>query len=288
MLTSDAPVRRPRVLDARPAAASTLGPAWLHGPPRPARVAAAFDLAAYLLPTDEGEHEVLPLLAPGALVLPGGLRLGSAHDLHGLRLRAGTEVIVGQGRVVAPGGSLAVRRTWRPAPTPVGVPSPAAGSARRTRLSQLVRSLPGLADDLPPALLEALPRLLTPTGPAALVGLGPGLTPAGDDVLCGALLGLRATGDEPARARLEERLAPLLHRTTALSATLLRHAALGYAVPPVVDLLRAWHDGLADDPRLRRHAEDVVAVGHTSGAALLLGLDAVLHHAIPTPKEGPS
>ena len=74
-------------------------------------------------------------------------------------------------------------------------------------------------------------------------------------------------------------------RTTALSATLLRHAAAGYAVPPLVALLRAWHAG-ADEHRLAALAVEVAAVGHTSGAALVLGLATVLappHTPLPIP-----
>ncbi len=56
------------------------------------------------------------------------------------------------------------------------------------------------------------------------LGLGPGLTPEADDELAGHLLVAAATG-----APVPE-LEPQLHRTTALSASLLRAAAQGYAV----------------------------------------------------------
>ncbi|MGC5585084.1 DUF2877 domain-containing protein [Ornithinimicrobium sp. W1665] len=253
----------------RPAAASTLAPGWLHGRPVPARVVAVFDVAVYL----HRDEDVLPLLAPGALALPGGLRVADRTDLDALRLTVGDEVTVGGGRVLARDTGLVVRRTWRPQRVPSPTLSPA---ARATALSALAGRT-AIEDDLGPLLTTLAQDVAQDLGRPAhdLVGLGPGLTPAGDDVLCGLLLGLRATGAEHERATLERALAPLLGRTTALSATLLRHAAAGYAVPPVVALLRAWHAG-ADEHRQAALAAEVAAVGHTSGAALLLGLATVL------------
>lgn len=264
----------------RPVAASTLAPAWLHGEPGPAHVAAVFDVAVYL----RRDQEVLPLLGPGALALPGGLRVAARADLDDLGLRIGDEVTVGAGRVIAHDGGLVVARTWRPQPIPSAELSP---SARATALSALAGSPHVEGDhDLGLAALARQVVQDSARGPLAqLVGLGPGLTPAGDDVLCGLLLALRATGRERDRAALEGAVNPLLSRTTALSATLLRHAAGGYAVPPLVALLRAWHrvdrdgqarDRRADEERLAVLGAEVATVGHTSGPALLLGLATVL------------
>lgn len=293
----------------RPAAASTLAPAWLHGRPGPAQVVAVFDVAVYL----RRAQDVLPVLAPGALALPGGLRVAARADLDALGLSVGDEVTVGEGQVLAPGAGLAVRRTWRPQPVPSAELPP---SARATALSALA-GLTHVGDDLAPGLAALAGRVLArrvvtrrvlgtrPPDPVGgpvggpvedLVGLGPGLTPAGDDVLCGLLLGLRATGRERERAALERAVAPLLGRTTALSATLLRQAAGGYAVPALVELVRAWHRG-ADETQLAALGVPVAAVGHTSGPALLLGLATVLappHTPLPTrepavaPTAGPT
>lgn len=311
-----APVRATRPgRTLRPAAASTLAPAWLHGDPGPAQVVAVFDVAVYL----RRGQDVLPLLAPEALALPGGLRVADRADLDGLGLAVGDEVTVGHGRLLARDAGLVVRRTWRPRPAPSSVLSP---TARTSALSALT-GLTEVEDELGPTLAALAEELVadlgrTPDGQLvghgaprpspvrSLVGLGPGLTPAGDDVLCGLLLGLRATGDEQARATLEREVTPLLGRTTALSATLLRHAAAGYAVPPLVALLGAWHQGgldadpagsvpgaseHADEQRQAALAAEVAAVGHTSGAALLLGLAAVLaprHTPIPDPAVAPT
>jgi hypothetical protein len=256
-----------------PAAASVLAPAWLHGPVAPARVVAVFGTSAYVLRDDE----VLAVVAPGALVLPGALRLARVEALRALRLDVGDEVVVGGGRMLGPHGGVEVRRTWRPRPVPV---APLEAS-RAARAHDGLGAVP--TDDLPADVVSATAGLLSGDVPQAsrLVGLGPGLTPAGDDALCGLLLGLRATGHDADRARLERDVIPLLGRTTALSATLLRHAAAGYAVPPVVQLLHAWHQADVARADLASLTREVAAVGHTSGRAVLLGLSAALAHAIP-------
>jgi hypothetical protein len=104
-----------------------------------------------------------------------------------------------------------------------------------------------------------------------LVGRGPGLTPEGDDELAGHLLVLAAVGG--AVPDLE----PELHRTTALSASLLRAAARGYAVPEVVAYVDAVLAGDAATEDLLR--PQVGAIGHTSGPALLRGIDTALDRA---------
>lgn len=262
MPTSVAPQRRPGGGTLHPAAASSLAPDWLHAAPAPARVVGIFDRAAYLF--RDGDADVLPVLAPGALALPGGLRVADVASLHSLALDLGQEVQAGHGRVVTPGGGLVVRRTWAPPQVPSGTLSPAA----RERALEATEPFLDPVDDLG---AEAALAHDPSSAVADLVGLGPGLTPAGDDVLCGLLLGLRATGRERDRASLERLVLPQLHRTTALSGTLLRQAARGYAVPPVATLLRAWHR--EEQPAaLRALAAEVAGVGHTSGRALLLGL----------------
>lgn len=269
----------------RPAAASSLAPGWLHGPPVPARVVAVFDRAAYLLRAGE----VLPVLAPGALALPGGLRVADGSHLDELALRTGQDVEAGRGRILASGGGLVVRRTWRPQPVPSRALSVAARAGAGYALEPFVEPV----RDLRPLAVLAASGTRTAAAGEGLVGLGPGLTPAGDDVLCGVLLGLRASGAESRCAALARAVGPLLGRTTALSATLLRQAARGYGVPPVVALVHAWHrDEAATD--LAALASQVAAVGHTSGPALLLGLSAALAaphtadpacpHPSPTPR----
>jgi hypothetical protein len=94
--------------------------------------------------------------------------------------------------------------------------------------------------------------------PDRLAGRGPGLTPAGDDILCGYVAGLVLFQDR--RAEAAQIAAAAAPRTTNLSATLLRHAALGELPEPA-------HVYLANgDPG------PLAAFGHSSGHCLRLGL----------------
>ncbi len=102
------------------------------------------------------------------------------------------------------------------------------------------------------------------------IGLGPGLTPEGDDEVCGALLVAHAVGDRTLRAAV----VPALGGTSDLSAALIRCAGDGLAVPPLVafaDALLAGDHGHAD--RLR---PAVLAIGHSSGPALVRGVEETL------------
>jgi len=111
------------------------------------------------------------------------------------------------------------------------------------------------------------------------VGLGEGLTPRSDDVLCGALLAARALGvDLPTELPLA--------RTTSLSASLVAAAANGYAVSAVVDHVTSVAAGCEDVDSTR---ERVLAIGHTSGEALLEGVDRILTFVnSPLPEGIPS
>lgn len=104
--------------------------------------------------------------------------------------------------------------------------------------------------------------LVLPPGPtpsvAALAGFGPGLTPAGDDVLAGYVSGLVLLHR---KYRLASRIAEdAAVRTNSLSATLLRHAALGEVPEPVHILLATGN------------ARPLLSFGHSSGQAWLRGL----------------
>ncbi|WP_084764594.1 DUF2877 domain-containing protein [Knoellia subterranea] len=112
----------------------------------------------------------------------------------------------------------------------------------------------------------------------AEIGRGEGLTPRADDVLCGALLAARARGV----ARPE---ALPVERTTSLSASLLVAAHAGYAVSSVVD--HVTH-AVAGSPEREVTRECVLAIGHTSGAGLLEGIDLVLNHVNSPVAQGVS
>ena len=118
----------------------------------------------------------------------------------------------------------------------------------------------------PGPIWDPVPRIVTlrPEGAPCdidlleLAGRGEGLTPSGDDVLIGYLGALVLVAGEPDRANEIARLTSEL--TTALSATLIRHAARGELPEPV-------HRFLADGD-----TEDLLALGHSSGRNMLLGL----------------
>jgi Protein of unknown function (DUF2877) len=112
--------------------------------------------------------------------------------------------------------------------------------------------------------------------PDDLVGRGPGLTPSGDDVLAGALVAAHAV-DHPALPEWIERTRRTLgtRSTTAVSRGLLQHALEGWAVPQLADYLEAVCGGSAGQQVARAR---LLAVGHSSGAALAAGAD----HALAT------
>jgi len=111
---------------------------------------------------------------------------------------------------------------------------------------------------------------------AGLLGCGPGLTPAGDDVLAGFLLGATAFGLESSHMRAAI-AAMAADRTTALSAALLRHAARGECISEVAAVLA--------DPTGSTLGE-LLRVGHTSGAALAIGLAAAASASLYAGKSG--
>lgn len=149
-----------------------------------------------------------------------------------------------------------------------------------TAAARLAAALPDLSvvrRQLPATALDAL-AAGDPAAVAALVGRGDGLTPVGDDVLAGWLVAGRAAGREV--APVAAAVAEAAHRTTDLSASLLAHAAEGAAIPPFRDLLLALTAATDFGPA----AERLVAVGHTSGAGMLLGATLALP-SVPRPLE---
>lgn len=224
---------------------SSLSAVLVGGPVRTGRVVATGRLGCYLIlagtSADPAEVEaVLPVLTPAALALPTAVRL--AEDAMPT-LEVGDVASVGRGRIVGSGWALEIVRTFRPS------------QVRRQPTSR-------------PARDSDMETML-----ATRLGLGPGLTPEGDDEIAGHLLVAAATG-----ARCPE-LEPHLHRTTALSGSLLRAAVQGYAVPAVV----AYVDAVLgnDDLTAARLRPTIEAIGHTSGPALLRGIHAAARLAEP-------
>ena len=101
------------------------------------------------------------------------------------------------------------------------------------------------------------------------VGLGSGLTPEGDDEMAGFLLAARALGiSHTLNASMWSK-----GQTTALSAALLNAALHGFALSAVAD---AAHE-MALGSIKPQTQEAVLAVGHSSGAALLQGIEIAAH-----------
>ena len=106
----------------------------------------------------------------------------------------------------------------------------------------------------------------------ALLGLGGGLTPSGDDLVGGALFGrlLVAADAAPWRAIGERLAADAQHASHAISAALLADLVAGASFAP----LHALADALAagDDAAANEAARPLVALGHSSGWDMLVGL----------------
>jgi hypothetical protein len=115
----------------------------------------------------------------------------------------------------------------------------------------------------------------------ALVGLGGGLTPSGDDFLGGLLFGLRAQRDAGHDlawvdwGAVQVWAGQTASRTNRISHILLRDLAAGHGPAPLHDLARATLAGGSCESIARR-AEEVAAIGHTSGRDLLAGFSAAI------------
>lgn len=187
-----------------------------------------------------------------------GLPNGRRPTPNGADLNEGlsTGSVIGRGGFRAGGTTWRVRRWWQP-PRPSWLPRPT--------LADLAAVSPQLGLPGVPVPCPSYDGL----SPSALVGSGPGLTPAGDDVLAGALVTAHATHDPRlSRWRATTREALTATRTTAVSRAMLHHALDGYATPELAGFLTALclgHD-------ITRTRTDLLAVGHTSGSALLAGV----------------
>ncbi len=244
-----------------PVAASTALRPALTGAPQPAVVVGTPTGAVYLR-TESGE--LLAVLVPGAARLPMGAVVG---DRDALRRRPGPgqRGYVGAGRIDAGCLSAYVVRWWDPRPAlprprPGVLAANLGGGQALSGRGETVQALAAaLRDNTQAAMSDAV---------RGLVGLGSGLTPSGDDVLIGLVSALVCLG-HPDAGRVTgcvQRAAA--DRTTDLSLALLWHASLGQCIGEVGHLLRAL-SGVGDLPAAHRR---LLAVGHSSGGALCLGV----------------
>ena len=241
-----------------PAAMSTAIRPVLDGPVRPARVLGAFPTAVYLAAGDDGP--LLAVVTVDALRLPCAAVLARPAPAYDLRAVAhnGAVATVGEGTVRLPGLSVHAGRWWVPR-----VPRRWAGPPTLYDVETdrgLVRAL-GSGD-----VVAAKGRAWD------LLGRGDGLTPEGDDVLAGLLVAAHALPADHAvtgtvRALAAWLLAHARRRTTFLSTDLLRHAARGRGVPPLLDVV----DALGGRGDLASALTRLRTVGHSSGTALARG-----------------
>lgn len=223
----------------------------VRGPLRQARPVHAGPLARYLVadgPSDRPPRaRTFALLAPGAVRVPIGASLGTGLPNTGLP-NTGVRVEIGEGAISLDGARHPITRWWPTRP------------ARHVEVS-----------------FTMFEQNLHARGePGSIVlGLGSGLTPESDDELAGRLVALHALGRRAEALELARAVRAQLdarpNATTSVSAALLEAACDGHAIPQ----LREWlaHGCARDSPSWRA----LLAVGHTSGAALARGVESVVH-----------
>jgi Protein of unknown function (DUF2877) len=265
------------------------------GPIASARLLGVGPKALYL--AVGADHPIIPgpaviaVLAHDAVRLPCGVVLPTtAAELPLTAIGPGREAVClvggGQLRWTGPDGPVVVNivREWPVSRVGHGRPAAAAVTAARAGLPTVLNFRRW--SDGNPAQWGGGDRLA-----CALLGRGPGLTPAGDDLLAGLLLGHVAfesgkspgSGGRSATDPLADAIAALAPtRTTALSAALLAHAARGECIPEAAAFAAALAGTTAVEPALHR----LLRVGHTSGAALALGLILAAEHALAADPAG--
>jgi hypothetical protein len=254
-------------------AASGAVSAVLSGPAQPARWLGVSPAALYLKVS--GRPGVVTVLAHDGVRLPCGVLLPTTRDEMPLTdlLPPGPQpagCVAGDGQLCwdGPAGPVVLTavRSWAPARVAAGRVSPSAVAAVRSALPGPESA--GLNAEMTAGLRAlSLPALTRPDRIVAqLLGRGPGLTPAADDALAGLLAGANAFWpDVTALGQAVARLAPTA--TTALSAALLWHAARRECIDEVAALAAALTGRTGPESAL----QDLLAVGHTSGAALAWG-----------------
>jgi Protein of unknown function (DUF2877) len=269
-----------------PGAASPLNQAVLRGPVRRALVLATFPTALYL---SVGEHhEVLPVVASDALMLPTATRLGPPGRSIVWGVEPGEAVTIGRSGIQLPKWRVRLVRQWLPARVRAAprLAEPALMSELADMLSDQVRT-PGLVKQASAVCRAArygdegeVARLT-----CLLLGAGQGLTPSGDDALCAVLLVLSGVGDPAPIALLGKTVADHWLATTSLSASLLDAARWGYALPQVAALVECALVG--DLARARQVLGCTLGIGHSSGADLVAGLAGSLR-VLAGPRRGPA
>ena len=237
-----------------PCTASALVAGLVDGPVRPLRAVVRTRVSVHY---ETGDRQVpwLCLCTPDAVRLPHAVVVAALPPL-GDRAEIGQ---AGAGRLVAGATTYRARRWWDP-PRPTGLTNP-----RPETLRLATRLLASSRD----ACLGLDARWPTVLDPERLLGAGRGLTPRGDDLLAGVLVAAAATADPRSRGwRAGVRRASRSRSTTAVSAAMLHWALEGYATPQLARFVTA----VCTDADVESALSDLVAVGHSSGAALAAGV----------------
>jgi hypothetical protein len=213
-------------------------------------------------------EEVVVLSDRQAVRLPNAIEL--AEDDVGRWINEDDAAYIGDGSI-AIGRLTAVARRWFD-------PRPVLGSCRNETLERnLAMTGNRVAVPVDSELLEALrgrDQQWMLDRATNLLGKGEGLTPEGDDIIAGAIAShlLLAGAVGRSTGYLDAFTEPLNElsrtRTTSFSASLIRHASAGRVSTPFANLLKA----LTGRGGLEAATEELLAVGHTSGPALVGGI----------------
>jgi hypothetical protein len=258
-----------------PGASSPLTRAALTGPLRQGLVLACFPTALYL--SMGRHHEVLPIVASDALILPTAIRLSAPGRELNWGVEPGDTVTVGQSEIRLPGWRVQLVREWRPAR--VGIVHQLAEPRLLGEFADVLSShasSPELVDQATAVCRATRHRYRAEVRRAVrrMLGAGQGLTPSGDDVLCAVLLVLGGVGAWAPIALLGAAVQDQWTSTTSLSASLLDAARRGYSVPEVADLTGYALRG--DLSGANQALTSTLKIGHSSGSDLIAGLAGAL------------
>lgn len=141
-------------------------------------------------------------------------------------------------------------------------------SIRATRFGTLAATWAELFESRPAERFAVAPW-------EGIIGRGPGATPSGDDVISGVLLTLTHLTEGDRRTAVKdagmELVASAEGSTTTVSAALMEQAALGRGPAVAMRSLRRLLTPSGVNTR-RDSVSNVIKVGHTSGADILLGM----------------
>ena len=252
-------------------------PIWvkeqLLGPLRDAEVVHTGRHAIYVSIRAGDARRCVGLLSRSSSAVPCGLHT-TLPDLSGLVAENGTlvpgdTVTVGEGLLRLGAVDFHVGRT-----VDRSVPrlNPADAKIMAERLRHVIGDRLAAVETELPAESLALLAQADAVSVLMLLGRGSGLTPVGDDVLAGWLATMKATHSDT--GTIAQSVAHLsTDATTLLSSTLLDRANAGDVLPEfrtfLLDL-RSSVSGRHGD-QLSNSVDRMLAVGHTSGAGLLLG-----------------